>query len=175
MAKTKAITEAEITHCLSRIMLSCRIPEISCYLINPQSDGRDCHALVNFEAVFTVTSVCELDHKRRECRGLRGSYSSGVTGKGDGGASRTHVGVGFNDRVVGPAGIEPATLGLEIRCSIRLSYGPMGRRRAATIIGEVNAPAGVLGVGALWERHESSPCKVATLGGAAHLICGESI
>src|SRR5215469_13896249 len=26
--------------------------------------------------------------------------------------------------VVGPAGIEPATLGLEIRCSIRLSYGP---------------------------------------------------
>src|SRR5208282_225485 len=27
-------------------------------------------------------------------------------------------------RVVGPAGIEPATLGLEIRCSIRLSYGP---------------------------------------------------
>ena len=28
------------------------------------------------------------------------------------------------DSVVGPAGIEPATLGLEIRCSIRLSYGP---------------------------------------------------
>jgi hypothetical protein len=27
-------------------------------------------------------------------------------------------------RLVGPAGIEPATLGLEIRCSIRLSYGP---------------------------------------------------
>jgi hypothetical protein len=26
--------------------------------------------------------------------------------------------------VVGPAGLEPATLGLEIRCSIRLSYGP---------------------------------------------------
>src|SRR5439155_24294330 len=26
--------------------------------------------------------------------------------------------------MVGPAGIEPATLGLEIRCSIRLSYGP---------------------------------------------------
>jgi hypothetical protein len=26
--------------------------------------------------------------------------------------------------VVGPAGIEPATLGLEIRCSILLSYGP---------------------------------------------------
>ena len=28
------------------------------------------------------------------------------------------------DMLVGPAGIEPATLGLEIRCSIRLSYGP---------------------------------------------------
>ncbi len=26
--------------------------------------------------------------------------------------------------LVGPAGIEPATLGLEIRCSILLSYGP---------------------------------------------------
>src|SRR5437016_1078688 len=26
--------------------------------------------------------------------------------------------------MVGPAGLEPATLGLEIRCSIRLSYGP---------------------------------------------------
>jgi hypothetical protein len=29
--------------------------------------------------------------------------------------------------LVGPAGIEPATLGLEIRCSIRLSYGPLER------------------------------------------------
>src|ERR1700686_5225738 len=28
------------------------------------------------------------------------------------------------DNLVGPAGIEPATAGLEIRCSIRLSYGP---------------------------------------------------
>ena len=28
------------------------------------------------------------------------------------------------DKLVGPAGIEPATAGLEIRCSIRLSYGP---------------------------------------------------
>jgi hypothetical protein len=27
-------------------------------------------------------------------------------------------------RLVGAAGIEPATLGLEIRCSIRLSYAP---------------------------------------------------
>jgi hypothetical protein len=27
-------------------------------------------------------------------------------------------------KMVGPAGVEPATLGLEIRCSIRLSYGP---------------------------------------------------
>jgi hypothetical protein len=29
-----------------------------------------------------------------------------------------------NCSLVGPAGIEPATLGLEIQCSIRLSYGP---------------------------------------------------
>jgi hypothetical protein len=28
------------------------------------------------------------------------------------------------DEVVGAAGLEPATLGLEIRCSIRLSYAP---------------------------------------------------
>ena len=28
------------------------------------------------------------------------------------------------ERLVGAAGIEPATLGLEIRCSIRLSYAP---------------------------------------------------
>ena len=28
-------------------------------------------------------------------------------------------------RMVGAAGIEPATLGLEIRCSIRLSYAPV--------------------------------------------------
>ena len=28
--------------------------------------------------------------------------------------------------MVGAAGIEPATLGLEIRCSIRLSYAPPG-------------------------------------------------
>ena len=27
--------------------------------------------------------------------------------------------------LVGAAGIEPATLGLEIRCSIRLSYAPL--------------------------------------------------
>ena len=29
-------------------------------------------------------------------------------------------------RLVGAAGIEPATVGLEIRCSIRLSYAPLG-------------------------------------------------
>ena len=29
--------------------------------------------------------------------------------------------------MVGTAGIEPATLGLEIRCSIRLSYVPVSR------------------------------------------------
>ena len=32
--------------------------------------------------------------------------------------------------LVGPAGIEPATLGLEIRCSIRLSYGPSAKLNA---------------------------------------------
>src|ERR1700730_12817494 len=35
----------------------------------------------------------------------------------------------YND-LVGPAGVEPATLGLEIRCSIRLSYGPKVARDA---------------------------------------------
>jgi hypothetical protein len=28
--------------------------------------------------------------------------------------------------LVGAAGLEPATLGLEIQCSIRLSYAPIG-------------------------------------------------
>ena len=31
---------------------------------------------------------------------------------------------GIRDNLVGAAGIEPATVGLEIRCSIRLSYAP---------------------------------------------------
>ncbi len=31
----------------------------------------------------------------------------------------------FATQVVGAAGIEPATLGLEIQCSIRLSYAPI--------------------------------------------------
>ena len=38
------------------------------------------------------------------------------------------VKLGLGERrmeVVGAAGIEPATLGLEIRCSIRLSYAPL--------------------------------------------------
>ena len=43
--------------------------------------------------------------------------SNGQTGNG------TNGGFVYNF-LVGPAGIEPATLGLEIRCSIRLSYGP---------------------------------------------------
>jgi hypothetical protein len=30
--------------------------------------------------------------------------------------------------LVGAAGVEPATLGLEIRCSIRLSYAPVVRK-----------------------------------------------
>ena len=30
----------------------------------------------------------------------------------------------FFESLVGTAGFEPATLGLEIRCSIRLSYAP---------------------------------------------------
>ena len=30
----------------------------------------------------------------------------------------------YDDDVVGAAGFEPATVGLEIRCSIRLSYAP---------------------------------------------------
>ena len=34
--------------------------------------------------------------------------------------------------MVGAAGIEPATVGLEIRCSIRLSYAPSGYRDYST-------------------------------------------
>jgi hypothetical protein len=33
--------------------------------------------------------------------------------------------IGEDRYLVGAAGLEPATLGLEIRCSIRLSYAPM--------------------------------------------------
>jgi hypothetical protein len=36
------------------------------------------------------------------------------------------IGLGHGRILVGPAGIEPATVGLEIRCSIPLSYGPAG-------------------------------------------------
>jgi hypothetical protein len=43
-----------------------------------------------------------------------------IAGTGNG----TKVRLPWNE-LVGPAGIEPATLGLEIRCSIRLSYGPI--------------------------------------------------
>jgi hypothetical protein len=34
-----------------------------------------------------------------------------------------------SNRMVGAAGIEPATAGLEIRCSIRLSYAPSVKLR----------------------------------------------
>ena len=40
-------------------------------------------------------------------------------------ASRAQRGTPRN--MVGAAGIEPATLGLEIRCSIRLSYAPLSK------------------------------------------------
>ena len=36
--------------------------------------------------------------------------------------------------MVGAAGIEPATLGLEIRCSIRLSYAPIGNSLNSSIL-----------------------------------------
>ena len=39
------------------------------------------------------------------------------------------------DEVVGAAGIEPATLGLEIRCSIRLSYAPLDQATATSTRG----------------------------------------
>ena len=38
-------------------------------------------------------------------------------------------------KVVGPAGFEPATQGLEIPCSIQLSYGPYGRQGTFRLIG----------------------------------------
>jgi hypothetical protein len=37
--------------------------------------------------------------------------------------------------MVGAAGIEPATLGLEIRCSIRLSYAPLDQATATSTRG----------------------------------------
>ena len=39
------------------------------------------------------------------------------------------------DDMVGAAGIEPATLGLEIRCSIRLSYAPLDQVTATSTRG----------------------------------------
>jgi hypothetical protein len=39
-------------------------------------------------------------------------------------AKGTEVAENLLETLVGAAGIEPATLGLEIRCSIRLSYAP---------------------------------------------------
>ena len=45
-----------------------------------------------------------------------------------------HLSVLFRELdLVGPAGVEPATLGLEIRCSIRLSYGPSARARGRVL------------------------------------------
>jgi hypothetical protein len=43
--------------------------------------------------------------------------------------------------MVGPAGIEPATLGLEIRCSIRLSYGPTITTESEFSIAKTRSPA----------------------------------
>ncbi len=41
-------------------------------------------------------------------------------------------------RVARPAGIEPATPGLEGRCSIRLSYGRLSRGRKSTLLTKAN-------------------------------------
>ena len=43
-------------------------------------------------------------------------------------------------RIVGAAGIEPATLGLEIRCSIRLSYAPVGNSLNSSILRFIGFP-----------------------------------
>ena len=40
----------------------------------------------------------------------------------DGPVGRAHP---HQEHLVGAAGLEPATVGLEIRCSVRLSYAPM--------------------------------------------------
>ena len=56
--------------------------------------------------------------------------------------------------LVGPAGIEPATLGLEIRCSIRLSYGPLEARKSCAQyrIGAEVLPDGIRVKRRAWPR-----------------------
>src|SRR5512133_1481995 len=39
----------------------------------------------------------------------------------------------FTDQMACPAGFEPATLGLEVRCSIQLSYGHMRMPRNTSV------------------------------------------
>jgi hypothetical protein len=50
------------------------------------------------------------------------------------------------EKMVGAAGIEPATTGLEIRCSIRLSYAPISRQ-ATDLARRIHAAALVLHAG----------------------------
>lgn len=48
--------------------------------------------------------------------------------------------------VVGPAGLEPATSGLEVLCSVQLSYGPVCALSDALMVEPVGLPETSLGV-----------------------------